>query len=154
MNRQQFALLKQELDKDPTGQGYAALGQDYPAIADRLNAAPLVPNPAPKGQTPKRYTLMEFLAVLQPAEALAVLQLTALVPYIEGALAGDDRPGMAAILNLLKTTLSAGSQAAIAALLAATEPDPAWAARVSAPSRAEELGLPRVQPSDVQQVLA
>ncbi len=153
MNPEQLNALRQEIRTDPAGAGYAALGQDYPAIANLLNARPQIPNPAAQSQVPKRFTLVEFLAAASSNEALLVMDKPVLCQYIADAVARNDRAAMGVLLGLMEGLVSAQTRVNLAAMLAATEPDPAWSETVAGVSRSEVLGLPIILASDVQQVM-
>lgn len=147
-----YAVLRAELANDPTGKGYAALGQDYGAIAKLLNDVPMIPNPTPCDNVPKRWTLADFLAAPTAQETISILQLPALIPYIDNAVSSNDRTAMAKLLNLIAPMLSAQSRANVQAMLDATEPDPTWQATIAGVSRAAELGLSMVRNEDVQAI--
>lgn len=155
MNAAQLATLRAELAEDPAGLGYGALGQDYEAVAAALNTRPQVPNPEKQGVVPRGLSLLEVFAAVRPGEALAIYERPALLADVKAAIEGDDRSAMAALLGLVAASglVSAGSLAAVQALLATTMPDPSWTVTVPGSSRAALLGLPAVLAADVQLVL-
>lgn len=148
-----YETLRNEIINDPLGYGYAELGQDYPAIANLLNAIPMIPNPEPQGTVYKRWQMQDFFDAIQPQETFQILQLPALVPYIESAIAKNDRPGMARLFGLITPILSAQSVTNITTMLNTTEPDPYYAETIPGESRAAQLGLTFVQNTDVQLVV-
>lgn len=150
MNNSQLAILKNKITTTPA---LAALGQDYQAIADALNAQPHVPNPTPRANVPKRLTLTDFLAAITPQEAFGLVAYPWLMDKIEAATATNDRAAMGTLFALVSANLSANSKTAIGALLAQAEPNPNWSETVAGDSIATTLGLPRVSASDVQQVI-
>jgi hypothetical protein len=148
-----LAVLREEIEKDPEHLGYADLGQDYEVIAAQINGHSMIPNPAPRVDLPKRFGLLDLFAAVSPAEALKVYEYPALVGHLERVLAENDRPGMAALLAVVGSLLTEKSRAALAVMLAETEPDPAWPATVPGASRGETLGLGIVTPALVQEAM-
>jgi len=73
MNKSQLTTLRNEVAQDPTRLGYAALGQNYPAIADLLNQATSIANPQAQGEVPNPPAWVEVLATCTPTERVAVL---------------------------------------------------------------------------------
>ena len=130
---------------------------NYVGIANILNAKPLIDNPQPQQQTPKRLTLSQIFAAIAQAAPTDVAKLSLIpgwiVDRVESALAANDRATLANYLAIVSSQLAAGSKTALVALLAETEADPAWQAQVAGQSRGEELGLGWVAASDVQRVL-
>ena len=130
----------------------ADLRHDYPAIADRLNARTTVENPNLQGDVLKPVTLLGLMAAITPQEALSLIERAGFVDLTRSAVENGDREGLTALLGMLavNSLISAPSQAAIAALLSATEPDPQWTATLPGPSLATAAGLGRVTASQVQ----
>jgi len=146
----QLAVLAGEL-KDGR---YAALlaAQDYEAIVALLNVQPEIPNPEEQTQKPKRMSVEDFVSALKAAEVVTVYQNGALVQAYSDSLTGGNRAYTKKLRRGLKTLVSAETVTAIEALQDVTEPDPNWTATVLGESRVAELGLPRVEPRDVQAV--
>lgn len=131
--------------------------QDYQGIANKLNEHPLTDNPEPQQQTPKRLTLSVIFATIATATPADVAKLKDIPGWIvdrtEAALAANDRTTLNNYLAIVSSQLAASSKAALVALLAETEADPAWQAQAAGQSRAEVLGLGVVMGADVQRVL-
>jgi hypothetical protein len=83
--------LRVELLQDPAHLDYAALKQDYPAIARLVNARPTLPNPLPQGNIAKRLEWSEVLLTLTVAERLALYERPALLTEFR-AVVGGNRP--------------------------------------------------------------
>lgn len=153
MNKSQLQILADEL----ADESYAEYGQDYPSIAAALNERPETANPTPQGQTPKRLTLSAFFRAAATADPAGAITATAtfrpLMEMTNRAVIENDRTAMQDYLSIFSSQLNPTGDAALAALLAETEPDPAWSATVLGDSRATTLGLPVVHDMDVQLAL-
>lgn len=151
-----YEILKTEITQDE----YADLrdAQDYEGIAAALNLISLVDNPVRQTNTPKRLTLggiFSTIAATTPADVAKLALIPGwIVDRAEEAINANDRESMANYLAIAGSQLSAGSKAALAALLAEVEPDPSWQAYIAGQSVAQSLGLGVVTSSDVQRVLA
>lgn len=154
MNKTELAVLQAEIKNDPEGLGYSGLGQNYPAIADLLNKRPELPNPEPQQKVPKQWTTIGLLPLIQPDEAWKFYNTPKFLEDVEQACLANNRDMMMALFGITKMNglLSQMSQEALLSALAETEPDPSWTPTILGDSRATILGLPFVQPSDVQQV--
>lgn len=151
MNRAQLEALRDELTTDPAGLGYAALGQDYPALAALLNARPDVPNPEPRGLVPDLPgSLAEILAILTPAERAAVVQADSIQDLaVRAWTAGQDPVELQVVVawiavspavefetvtvqKLADVLLDAGALDVLAALVAVVAADPGLSAETVA----------------------
>lgn len=151
MNANNLNVLRTELKKDPEALGYAEMGSDYPAIAARLNRSETIENAEPQLLIPKRLDLInDLFAIIQPAEAFALLNVPGLLDRVERAVERNHRPAMRALFVIIGSQLTPESRQAIAAKLEQTEPDPNWQPTVQSSSRAERLGLRVVSEHDVQ----
>jgi hypothetical protein len=99
------------------------------AIAADLNG-PAADNPSPQGQTPRPFTAIDLLGAIDPTRRAAVKPL--LGPIRPDLDAQDARAivGWAESLLLIGDLQQADVDALIA-VVTATEPDPAWTARLS-----------------------
>lgn len=135
----------------------ADLGDDYPAIAARLNAPTIIDNPVTEPATvPHPPTLKEIYAAIPVAEAAAIYNKPGLSADIRNAIDSGDPEYLAMMLAIVLELgiISAQTATALALLLARTQPDPAWAAQIAGPSLAAAAGLGVVTAADVQAVLA
>lgn len=132
----------------------ADLGDNYEAIAARLNAPTSIANPvtvAPQVAAP--VSLKQIMALVPAAEMVQVYkQLPQLIPDLRNAIDTNDRDYMAALLTIAATAtvISAATVTKLQAVLTATVPDPAWSATVAGPSLAAAAGLGTVTPAMVQ----
>ncbi len=153
MNKKQIDTLRKEIIDDPADLGYAALGQDYPAITARLNARTDVPNPARQDNIPRRLKWGEVLAVMTVDERLALYERPAIQQESRDAIVGADRESITDLQPILGKILSVETQTRLNTLLAETERDPSWTATIPGDSRATSLGLGYVTDSDIQAVM-
>lgn len=117
--------------------------QNYRAIADALNAPTIADNPNPQGVIPKPITLKSVMALVQPAEMVAVYQeLPNYVNDLKTAIDNHDREYMAGLLVIAATAgvIGQATTAALQALLLETIPDPSWTETVSGASIAQTNG--------------
>lgn len=146
--------IRDEIINDPTDIGYAALGQDYPAIAAAMNARPMVDNPQTEAaQVPKRLTMTDIFTAITPTEARALYGIPGFRNDVERAVEAGDRAAMQMYIAIAGDDLSANSIAALASLLTETENDPAWSAQIPGQSRATALGVAPVRATDVQEAM-
>lgn len=138
----------------------SALGSNYPAIAAWLAVTPMIDNPDPQVETPKRITMLDVFTAIFAAAPADLAKAGAIPSWMidraEGAMASNDRQSMANWLVSIGAvaSLSEAATTALAALLAATEPDPAWQATVPGTPRWQALGLASAPTaSDVQAAL-
>ena len=139
--------------------GFAVLvkAQDYPAIADVLNAPTTIANPvAVAPQVPTQATLKQIMALVPAAEMVAVYKtMPQLIPDLRNAIDTGDRDYQAMLLTIAATAtvISEATITKLQTLLATTQPDPAWSATVAGPSLAAAAGLGVVTPAMVQKAL-
>ena len=132
----------------------ADLGQNYPAIAARLNAPTSAPNPiteAPQVATPP--TLKDVLAIVTAEERLAIRkQLPGFVDDVRRAIDTADTDYMTVLIQdaLTDNAISAQTATGLAMLLQRTQPDPAWSETIAGPSIAAAAGLGTVTAAQVQ----
>lgn len=126
--------------------------QNYQGIADALNTQPLIGNPQPQQQTPKRLTMIDIFTAITPTEARALYMIPGYRADVEKAVLSGDRQALAMYIAIAGNDLGNSSRTKLQALLAETEADPAWREKVQGQSRAQVLGLGQVQASDVQRV--
>ena len=134
----------------------ADLGDDYPAIAARLNAPTSIDNPvAEPAQVPHPPTLKEIYAVIPVAEAAAIYNKPGLSADIRNAIDSGDPEYLQMMLAIVleMQIISAQTATGLALLLQRTQPDPAWSATIAGPSLAAAAGLGTVTAADVQSVL-
>lgn len=134
----------------------ADLADAYPAIADRLNAPTLLPNPVEVAPTiPDLPTLKEIYAAIPVAEAAAIYNKPGLSADIRNAIDSGDPEYMGMMLAIVAQMqlISAETGQAIAALMARTQPDPGWSATIAGPSIAQAAGLGTVTAAQVQAAL-
>ena len=138
--------------------GDLVLVQDYPAIAERLNAPTTKDNPAKEpAQVAAPVTLKSVMELVPPAEMVVVYKtMPQLIPDLKAAIDQSDREYMLALLTIAATAqvISAETIGKLQELLVATVDDPSWSATVAGPSLATAAGLPRVTSVMVQAVLA
>ena len=129
------------------------LGDDYPAIAALLNAPTTIANPQTEPATVLHPpTLKEIYAQIPVAEAAAIYSKPGLATDIRNAIDSGDPEYLAMMLAIVVELgiISAPTIAALSALLARTQPDPAWTATIAGPSLAAEAGLGTVTAAQVQ----
>ncbi len=140
----------------------AALRQNYPAIADALNAQPTIANPTPQGTIPRPLSLTDVFGVIAqlPSGAAEMAKLKSLPDwaYQGGVEAMTERNAtsianwlttIAAIVGFEAATVTA-MNAAKTQLLAATIADPNYSATIAGDSIATAAGLPFVTAAMVQ----
>ena len=135
----------------------ADLGDDYPAIAARLNAPTSIPNPVTEApQVPHPPTLDDVLAVVPSAERVAIRALAGFVDDVRRAIDTQNLLYMQTLIEdaLTANAISAQTATALALLLARTQPDPTWTATIAGPSLAAAAGVGTVTAAMVQAVLA
>ena len=149
--------LKTVIEQTPE---LSALGNNYPAISTWLAVAPMIDNPDPQQQTPRRITMLDVFNAIYAAAPADLAKAGSIPSWMidraESAMAANDRQSMANWLVSIGAVagLSEASTAALTALLAATEPDPAWAAQVPGTPRWQALGLAAApSAADVQAAL-
>jgi len=133
----------------------AELGDNYPAIAERLNAATVVENPDKEPTTaPVAITLKALLALVPAAEAAKIYGLGTFVTDLKVAIDAGDREYMAYLLSVAVegAAISAETAAALAPLLTATT-SVAPPATIAGPSLASAAGLGTVSAAEVQACL-
>lgn len=145
---------------DLIAQHAADLGQDYPAIADRLNALTTIANPrageTEKITTPVAITLDSLMALVPPAEAAAIYaKLPSLITNLQQAIDAGNRQWLGYLLQVAADptngAISAQTVAALTPLLTAmetitvTRPD-----TIAGPSPAQAAGLGTVTAAQVQ----
>ena len=136
----------------------ALAGKTYPEVAEYLAGHDMVANPVKAApDVPKRITMLDVFQAVAAAAPADLAKAGAipgwLIDRAEQMMAANDRDGMANYLTTIAATaqLSAASQQALAALLAATVADPAWSAQIPGPARWQTLGLAAApSASDVQ----
>lgn len=146
--------IRSELQNDPGGMGYAALGQNYPAIADAMNQRLMVANPVTEApQVAKRLGIRDLFAAITPTEARALYMIPGFRDDVQKAAEAGDRVALQMYVAIGAPNLSANSIAALTALMTATEADPAWSAQIPGDSRATVLGVAPVRATDVQEAM-
>jgi len=150
LNADQLAVLAAEL----ADARYSALlaAQDYEAIAALLNVQPDIANPQPRPNVPQRFTWDTFIDLLTPQEVLGMYGYGNFAADLRRALESNDQVELVALWRGAKTALAAATVTKVETEFNKTQPDPDWQATVLGPSRATELGLPRILPQDVQAV--
>ena len=147
-------IIRSELQNDPEGLGYGALEQNYPAIADAMNARPMVANPITEApQVAKRLGIRDLFAAITPAEARALYMIPGFRDDVQKAAEAGDRVALQMYVAIVAPELSQQSIAALTALMQATEADPTWSAQIPGDSRATVLGVAPVRATDVQEAL-
>jgi hypothetical protein len=132
------------------------LGDDYPAIAARLNAPSVIDNPVTEPATvPHPPTLKEIYAVIPVAEAAAIYDKAGLSADIRNAIDSGDPEYLQMMLAIVleMQIISAQTATALALLLARTQPDPTWTAQIAGPSLAAAAGLGTVSAAQIQQAM-
>jgi hypothetical protein len=132
------------------------LGDDYPAIAARLNAPTTIDNPVTEPpQVPHPPTLKEIYAVIPVAEAAAIYNKAGLSADIRNAIDSGDGEYLQMMLAIVLELgiISQQTATALALLLARTQPDPTWSATIAGPSLAAAAGLGTVSAAQIQQAM-
>ena len=133
-----------------------AAAQNYPAIADHLNAPTTVANPVTVApQVPADITLKSVMAQVPAAEAVKIFQLSGYVDNLKIAIDQDDREYLAFLLSVAvaANAISAGTAAKLQPMLTATTADPTWSATINGPSLASANGYGVVTAAQVQAAL-
>ncbi len=143
-------IIKAEIDGNAAMQ---ALGDNYPAIASLFNDRPQLPNPVMQSQVPKRLGIRDLFGAITPTEARALYMIPGFRDDVQEAAEAGDRVALQMYVAIAAPDLSQQSLAALAALMQATEPDPAWPETVAGDSVAMTLGLGLVSAVDVQEAL-
>jgi len=132
----------------------ADLGDDYPAIANRLNAPTVIDNPQTEPATVSwPPTLKDVLAVVPSAERLAIRkQLLGFVDDVRRAIDTADADYMAVLIQdaLTDNAISIQTATALALLVERTQSDPAWSATIPGPSIAAAAGFGTISAADIQ----
>lgn len=131
----------------------ADLGDDYPAIAARLNAPTSAPNPQIEPvQVAAPPTLKEIYSLIPVAEAAAIYDKPGLSADIRNAIDSHDPEYLQMMLAIVAQMqiISAETAGTLATLLQRTQPDPAWTATVAGPSIAQAAGLGTITAAQVQ----
>lgn len=131
----------------------ADLGDDYPAIAARLNAPTSAPNPQTEpAQVPHPPTLKEIYSLIPVAEAAAIYDKPGLSADIRNAIdSGDaDYLNMMLAIVLEMDIISAQTATGLAMLLQRTQDDPSWSATIPGPSIAAAAGFGTITAAQVQ----
>lgn len=147
-------ILRDEIQNDPAGIGYADLGDNYAAIAAAMNARPMIDNPVTEApQVPKRLGIRDLFGAITPAEARALYMIPGFRDDVQEAAEAGDRVALQMYIAIGAPDLSENSIAALTALMQQTEDDPAWSAQIPGQSRATVLGVAPVRASDVQEAM-
>lgn len=129
------------------------MDQDYPAIAALLNDRPMVDNPVAQPEVPRTFTWSTFISLLTVAERLGLYSdYGNLAGDLRNALERNDAEERNALWAAVKSKLLPTTVTKVETAFAESQPDESWAAVVPGDSRATALGLPRVEPKDVQAV--
>ena len=136
------------------------LGDNYPAIAERLNATTSIDNPT-AGETdtttaPVAITLKGLLALVPAAEAAKIYGLGTFVTDLKVSIDAGDLEYMGYLLSVAVAggAISAGTAAKLTPLLTATETtETTQPATIVGPSLASAAGLGTVTAAQVQAVL-
>ena len=133
------------------------LGDNYQAIADKLNAPTTIVNPvAAAPQVAAPVSLKQVMALVPAAEMVQVYKIMPqLIPDLRNAIDNNDREYMAVLLTIAATStvISAATVTKLQTLLGSTVPDPTWSATVAGPSLAAAAGLGVITAAMVQREL-
>lgn len=133
------------------------LGDNYVAIAAKLNAPTTIANPvAAAPQVAAPVALKQIMALVPAAEMVQVYKIMPqLIPDLRNAIDNNDRDYMAVLLTIAATAtvISAATVTKLQALLGSTVPDPTWSTTVAGPSLASAAGLGTVTAAMVQREL-
>lgn len=151
-------IIRSEIQNDPEGLGYAALGQNYPAIADAMNARPMIDNPVTEApQVPAKPSLAQLFGAELQADQVGTLaaieKFGNLLDMASAAIDKGDTQSIMAHIAIFGSTMNANGKAALAAAVSATQPDPTWTAQIPGDSRATVLGVAPVRATDVQEAM-
>ena len=134
----------------------ADLGDDYPAIAARLNAPTSAPNPITEpAQVAAPPTLKEIYSLIPVAEAAAIYDKPGLSADIRNAIDSHDPEYLQMMLAIVAQMqiISQETAGTLATLLQRTQPDPSWSATIAGPSIAATAGFGTITAADVQAAL-
>ncbi len=148
-----MATLKQAIQADAELRELAAAG-NYPAVAEALNAAPMVDNPTPRGRVPAPVMLKQVMGLVPAAEMAKVYRFPGFIDDLRRALDSNDHEYLGVLLQiaLADTAITQATAAQLQPLLTAQVDDPAWAAQVPGQPRWQAAGL--AGPVDAAQVQA
>lgn len=151
-------IIKNEIENDPTGIGYADLGSDYPAIAQAMNARPMVDNPVTEApQVPVKPTLAQLFSAAMQADPTGTLtaieKFGNLFDLATRAIASGDTEGIQAHLAIFGSQMNDAGKAALLAVVSQTQDDPNWTAQIPGQSRSTVLGVAPARASDVQEAM-
>jgi hypothetical protein len=147
-------MIRDELNNDPEELGYAALGDNYPAIADAMNERPLIDNPVAEApQVAKRLGIRDLFGAISATEARALYMIPGFRDDVQEAAEAGDRVALQMYVAIGAPDLSQQSIAALTALMVATDADPTWTAQIAGDSRATVLGVAPVRATDVQEAM-
>lgn len=130
--------------------------KDYQAIADVLNAPTVIDNPVTEpAVVAYPPTLKEIYSQIPVSEAAAIYSKPGLSADIRNAIDSGDPEYLGMMLAIVSEMdlISDATVGKLAALLARTQPDPAWSATIAGPSLAQAAGLGVVTAAQVQACL-
>ena len=134
----------------------ADLGDDYPAIAARLNAPTSEANPQTEPtQVPHPPTLKEIYSLIPVAEAAAIYNKAGLSADIRNAIDSHDPEYLQMMLAIVAQMqiISQETAGTLATLLQRTQPDPSWSDTIAGPSIAAAAGFGTITAAQVQAAL-
>ena len=129
---------------------------NYEAIAARLNAPTIAPNPITEApQVPHPPTLKEIYSLIPVAEAAAIYNKPGLSADIRNAIDSHDPEYLQMMLAIVAQMqiISQETAGTLATLLQRTQADPSWSATISGPSIAAAAGFGTVTAAQVQAAL-
>ncbi|WP_414755535.1 hypothetical protein [Anabaena sp. CCY 9910] len=143
-------IIAQEL----TNSQYSELvtAQNYPAIANLLNAKPLIDNPTPQSNIPKPLSLDALYSCITREEGLQISQHN-LLDRTERVANENNRPGLLLLVDMLDSILSTQSKTNIQNLIDEEILDPEYQPQIPGTSKAEELSIHSVRDWEVQLAL-
>jgi hypothetical protein len=127
--------------------------QDYLGIANLLNQKPLIPNPVTQATVAKLPGILDLFGAIAPAEAVEIYKIPELVGDIRSATQIGDKAALQAYFVIASSLLSQQSQTAVTTLLNQTQLDPNYQSQIPGQSKAEQLGIYPVTPSQIQEAL-
>ena len=134
-------------------QNCADLGDDYPAIAARLNAPTSEANPQTEpAQVAAPPTLKEIYSLIPVAEAAAIYNKAGLSADIRNAIDSGDPDYLQMMLAIVleMDIISAQTATGLAMLLQRTMDDPTWSDTIAGPSIAAAAGFGTITAAQVQ----
>lgn len=151
-------ILRDEINNDPAGIGYADLGDNYDAIAAAMNERPMIDNPVTEApQVPVKPTLAQLFSAAMQADApgtlTAIEKFGNLFDLATRAIVSGDVAGIQAHLAIFGSQMNDAGKAALAATVSQTQDDPTWSVQIPGQSRATVLGVVPVRPADVQEAM-